>query len=150
MVSGKTFTIASMRQAPLASRFASELGVLSACQSMQMTLIRRFCKKQECDLREHTPVAWSKQAARTRALGAFAAALPALALLWALLDRAFPFACACCAFAYKHTPIMRPLHACWEHAHLQSLPAPELAPSQEQHEPPRKQLGAFLPCRGTT
>ena len=47
-----------------------------------------------------TPVAWSRQAARTRALGSFAAALPALARLAALAE-ALPLAYACCAFACR-------------------------------------------------
>ena len=55
-----------------------------------------------------TPVAWSKQAARTRALGSFPAGLPALALLVALAE-AVPLAYACCALAYRDI------------SHLQSL-----------------------------
>ena len=47
-----------------------------------------------------TPVAWSKQAARTRALVSFAGPLPALALL-VVVAEALPLVYTCCVFTCR-------------------------------------------------
>ena len=54
-----------------------------------------------------------------------------------------------CLQAYPHREALKDAHACWEHDHLQILPAPAPAPVQEQHEPLRKYMGAFFTCHRT-